>query len=262
MSRPPHSVTASAFPLPSHSIRVSSRARRILLRVVPGRGLEVVLPPHADPACVPQVLQYHRKWIERSLSRIPGNPEPGLPEALLLKGGAEILHLVPAGGGPQPPLPENEGRAGPGRASRGRLPHPESAPIRRHLVLPSASTEVCLAGLKEWVREEARGYLRDLLEETARAHGFVLSGLSIRFQRSRWGSCSCKGDISLNACLLFLPERLARYIALHELCHTRQMNHSPAFWKLVFAADPDALAKDRAMREAWKYVPDWIFRMH
>lgn len=83
--------------------------------------------------------------------------------------------------------------------------------------------------------------------------------MRVRFQRTRWGSCSAKGSINLNAALLFLPERLVRYILLHELCHTRELNHSPAFWKLVFAADPDALAKDKAMRGAWKYVPDWLY---
>jgi predicted metal-dependent hydrolase len=98
-----------------------------------------------------------------------------------------------------------------------------------------------------------------MLEQLAREHGFSFASMQVRFQKSRWGSCSSKGRISLNVCLIFLPELLVRYILLHELCHTRQMNHSAAFWKLVLTADPDALSKNRAMREAWKYVPGWAY---
>ena len=98
-----------------------------------------------------------------------------------------------------------------------------------------------------------------MLEALANEHGFAYSGLGIRFQRSRWGSCSAKGNISLNACLIFLPERLTRHILLHELCHTRQLNHSPEFWKQLFAVAPDALAHDKAMRHAWRHVPAWVF---
>jgi hypothetical protein len=96
--------------------------------------------------------------------------------------------------------------------------------------------------------------------ELAQKYGFSFASMRVRFQKSRWGSCSSKGCISLNACLVFLPEPLVRYILLHELCHTRQMNHSTAFWQLLLAHAPDARVHDRAMREtAWSYVPDWIF---
>ena len=138
-------------------------------------------------------------------------------------------------------------------------PMPRYPAVSRDLALSGDSPALVLRRLREWVREEARVYLGGLLDSLAREHGFSYASLSIRFQRGRWGSCSARGGISLNACLLFLPERLARHILLHELCHTRQLNHSRAFWKQLFAVDPNALAHDKAIRHAWRHVPAWIF---
>ena len=248
--------------LPTHSVRVSSRARRIGLRILPGKGLEVVLPRNADPAYVPVLLTRHRSWIEKHLKRMP-DPASGseavhaVPERVLLKGGREEVTIRLS-------RPDRGGRAD--RVLRTEAGDERNAPFgaspspsRRDLFLAGDSPAALLHRLREWIREEARRYLGGMLEALANEHGFAYSGLGIRFQRSRWGSCSAKGNISLNACLIFLPERLTRHILLHELCHTRQLNHSPEFWKQLFAVAPDALAHDKAMRHAWRHVPAWVF---
>lgn len=241
-----------------HRVRVSKRARRIGLRVLPGVGLEVVLPAGTNPDCVPGVLGRYRSWIERALGRMRisgGAPEEPVkdkwrslpvPECFSLKGGREVI-IIGEDSMPDPPPVVPGGRIGP-------------PPLLRRVVPPRGrSREDTLAWLREWVRAEAREYLGSSLARLATAHGFSYAKLSVRFQRTRWGSCSHKGNISLNAGLLFLPENLARYIVLHELCHTRVLNHSQAFWKILFSVEPDALELDRAMRRAWKYVPHWVF---
>lgn len=251
---------------------------------MPGKGLEVVLPAHADSSCVPRILARHSRWIEKHLSRMPvfvGGSAPLPPtEHIQIKGGREEVRIVPPTrckpdceeGMLRPTLPEaaSESALCPGGsapAHQGSRTGPRAMPLRlltqpppllRELVLPDVPSEEQLQWFRHWVREEARTWLGGMLDELAREHGFSYASMSVRFQKSRWGSCSARGRINVNACLLFLPERLVRYILLHELCHTRQMNHSAAFWRLVFAADPGALAKDRAMGGAWKYVPAWI----
>ena len=80
------------------------------------------------------------------------------------------------------------------------------------------------------LRRKAQLVLPPQLAQLAKLHGFTFSGVKIRKSRGRWGSCSTKGIINLSFYLLLLPEHLIEYVLLHELCHTVQMNHSPAFW--------------------------------
>lgn len=215
----------------------------------------MVLPSRTDPSCVPEVLAKHSCWIEKQFRRLPAMQQrtpSALPNVLRLKGGQEEIHILYAGDGLAPAATSE-----PESVAPSYLPLPP--PVRSDLILRGESRRAHFHKLRQLVRENARDWLGNILAAMAAEHGFSYNSMRVRFQRTRWGSCSAKGSINLNAALLFLPERLVRYILLHELCHTRELNHSPAFWKLVFAADPDALAKDKAMRGAWKYVPDWLY---
>ena len=88
---------------------------------------------------------------------------------------------------------------------------------------------------------KAENLLAPMILELAEQYGFQVGKISFRFQRGRWGSCSRARDISLNAQLLFrLPEEV-RYVMIHELCHTREMNHSARFWQEVAKYCPDHL---------------------
>jgi predicted metal-dependent hydrolase len=83
------------------------------------------------------------------------------------------------------------------------------------------------------LRRKAQSVLPLQLAKLAGLHGFKYSGVTIRKSHTRWGSCSSKGMINLSFYLLLLPKHLIEYVLLHELCHTVQMNHSPAFWALL-----------------------------
>ena len=87
---------------------------------------------------------------------------------------------------------------------------------------------------------QAKRALTLRLGELAQQHGFCFRGVSVRNQRTRWGSCSSKHCISLNIKLVLLPEELRDYVMLHELVHTRVHNHSPAFY-----AELDKVADNR-----------------
>ncbi|MDL2222470.1 M48 family metallopeptidase [Bacteroidales bacterium OttesenSCG-928-M11] len=83
------------------------------------------------------------------------------------------------------------------------------------------------------LRKQAKAYLPGKIAHLAETHGFEYASLSVRGSRTRWGSCSSKKSINLSFFLMILPEHLIEYVILHELCHTVEMNHSPAFWSLL-----------------------------
>jgi predicted metal-dependent hydrolase len=83
------------------------------------------------------------------------------------------------------------------------------------------------------LRNQAKTVLPELLKQLAERHGFTYKTVKIRKSKTRWGSCSSKGTISLSFYLMLLPLHLKEYVLLHELCHTIHMNHGPAFWTLL-----------------------------
>jgi predicted metal-dependent hydrolase len=103
----------------------------------------------------------------------------------------------------------------------------------------------------------ARTHLQLRLAQLAREHGMSYSAARVARQRSRWGSCSSRGTISLNRNLMFLEPHLVDSLLLHELAHTQVLNHSPRFWRRLVELDPDAHEHRAAMREAGRLVPAW-----
>jgi predicted metal-dependent hydrolase len=104
---------------------------------------------------------------------------------------------------------------------------------RSRVRAPACDPETALA-----LRARAVDELPPLLMRMASALGLRVSGVSIRNQRARWGSCSRGGKITLNWRLLLMPDWVRDYVILHELMHLIQMDHSPAFWKLVEGVCP------------------------
>ena len=98
------------------------------------------------------------------------------------------------------------------------------------------------------LRARAMKELPPQLLALAAKHAIAVSRVSIRNQRSRWGSCSRSGHISLNFRLLLMPAEVREYILIHELMHVRQANHSIRFWRLVEAACPRFREAERWLR--------------
>lgn len=88
-------------------------------------------------------------------------------------------------------------------------------------------------------KEYARKFVSERLEKYREIYGFEYKKISIRNQRTRWGSCSKQGNLNFNYKIIFLPERHAEYIIVHEICHLAEFNHSKRFWSLVSKTFPD-----------------------
>lgn len=102
--------------------------------------------------------------------------------------------------------------------------------------------------LEKALQKEARAYLPRRLKYLAETYGFTYSRVRFGTQKGRWGSCSSRGTISLNVGLMLLEPELVDYVLIHELCHTKQMNHSANFWSLVESCIPDYKARRKVLK--------------
>lgn len=197
----------------TYAVRISARARRIRVVVEPDGRVEVVLPRRATQRDAARAVDELRPWIERRvaeahdvrrrLARTPGTvPYLG-----------EELTLVP-----------QDGRT---RAHR------------RDAALLVPATDDADAAIERWYRRQARAEIAPRLDVAAAAIGREWTSLTIRNQRTRWGSCSATGAMSFNWRLLLAPPEILDYVVWHEACHLAVMDHSPRFWALVERHLPD-----------------------
>jgi predicted metal-dependent hydrolase len=226
-------------------IRVSPRARRLSVRVYPDARVEVVVPPRARAREVEQFLAAQRQWIDdkRAVALrncLPSEPFP--PATLNFAATRETWRLHLAGGDGRLRIIEVANDGGHFLNVSGR-------------VAPSALRDT----LRAWLMRAAQARLAPRVTALAQATGTRFSRVSIRRQRSRWGSCSVRGTISLNACLLFQRPEVVDYLIVHELTHVRHMNHSARFWQAVEQHCPGWRSLDRELVDGWRHVPRWVF---
>ncbi|MDR3164908.1 MAG: M48 family metallopeptidase [Synergistaceae bacterium] len=99
-----------------------------------------------------------------------------------------------------------------------------------------------------WYAAETEKIARFLVPVWSKRLNVCPRAITVKYMRTRWGSCSSQGRISLNLRLSMLSPEVAEYIIVHELCHMKQMNHSDLFWNEVCSALPDAMALRKKLR--------------
>jgi predicted metal-dependent hydrolase len=228
-------------------VRISNRAKGIVLRLQPGRGLEVVAPAGIGVALLCQAVDARREWIAAVCDRLAA--EGGLPGQELRVPRPQRLVLSAF---------DRQWRLSYLAKDRGGCTISVRGPdalVVSGAVGDNAAVATALTG---FCRTKGGELLRTALAEVSREAGLPYSGVSIRAQRTRWGSCTAKGRISLNFTLAFLPWELTRLVLLHELCHTVEMNHSHRFWALLERYVPGCLELDATLNTARHYLPLWL----
>jgi predicted metal-dependent hydrolase len=226
------------------TVRISRRARRLSVRVYPGGKVEVVVPPGASPTMVQRFVGTHRQWIDRrveDLSTGSGAVDERRPTSIRLPAIARHYTV------------EYEQSAS--AAVRVRTKDSSVVVVRG----PLHNEKALADALRQWLTDLAYDELGRSLQSVADQGSFHFGRVQIRRQRTRWGSCSASGTISLNMCVLFLEPDVLRYLLVHELCHTKHMNHSQRFWALVEHHEPRYRELDRELLRGWQSVPGWMF---
>lgn len=211
------------------TVRRSSRASSVRISVAPSGTLRASLPPYAPLFMVKQLIKTSRSQLRKML-------EQQIP-AYTLQDGMQI-----------------------GKSHKLAVLAANRTTVRRYgqriIVTLAGSDTLTTASVDKMVREEiiaalrveAKSYLPKRLSYLARDLGCTYEKVRFSHASSRWGSCSTTGTISLNIALMKLPFELIDYVIVHELCHTKQMNHSQKFWQLVEAADPQYKSHRRQLK--------------
>jgi len=222
-------------------IRESRRARTMRLTVGPGRSPEVVVPAHIRQKTVDTFIRAKQQWLANKLAA------PARPRELFV----ERPGTVWLSGQPVPVTYCSTGR-------------PAAALLDGRLVVGGAPMDA-VARIDRWYRAEARRELHATADHEADRVGVHYQAISVRDQRTRWGSCSRSGRLSFSWRLVMAPPEVLEYVVLHELCHLREFNHSRSFWRLLESVRPNCQGPANWLRqhghELHEFVPENAIRL-
>lgn len=231
-----------------YAIQISPKSRSLRLKLNARDGMVVLAPPTLDRQKLVALVAAKADWIEERIAGfdavrhlIPTEPA-ARPQAFDLAALAESWRV--------------EYQPTRSRTVGARIDQPG------RIIVAGAVEEIdaCHAALRRWLARHATATLSPWLANLAEPAGLRYSDVAIKNQRTRWGSCSATGRISLNCKLLFLHRDLVRYVIWHELCHLLEPNHSERFWMHLRYFEPAADSLHGRMRDAWKAVPTWAQR--
>ena len=132
--------------------------------------------------------------------------------------------------------------------------HHTSWLINKYNLMSVKQERTRVVGLPPWdqLSSYEKSQIKDKISQKVRYYssimGVTIGRISIRNQKTRWGSCSSKGNVNFNYRLYYMEEDLMDYVVVHELAHRKHMNHSPAFWQEVARYCPDYMDRRRRLR--------------
>ncbi len=197
----------------TYQLKYSNRAKYLRLQINPATGLEVVIPQRCKSEDAEKFIYKKKEWILKHLSNITVREEYYfLGTQIEIKQKFELF------------------------LEKHKVSFRNGALM---IESPAGSTEGVDTIYNTWLKHRAKIFLADRARILAEIYKFSYRRITIRNQKTRWGSCSTSGSISLNYRLMRHRQAIIDYVIIHELCHTIQMNHSRKFWKLVEAIVPD-----------------------
>lgn len=231
----------------THTVEVerSQRVRRMILRVLAGARAVVVVPANARGDILGKAREFaeaNALWLKRALEKSAKQNVPA-PQTL-----AEYFREHPQISAFGKTFSVEIGTA----SLKPFFVFRRDSPIAV-ICIRETDTE---ADLEKCLRELAANVIPAQVRNLAELHGVSVGKITVRGQRSRWGSCTAGGNLSLNWRLLLLPPDLQNHVILHELAHRVHMNHSGEFWDLLNAWDAETGRHDRELSRNFSALID------
>jgi predicted metal-dependent hydrolase len=228
-------------PIPPYSLKISQKARSVRLQISREKGLIITVPARFNQRLLPGIIQSKSDWIQKTLdhvSKLPLGKPKTLPEKLELLAIGETWLVVY-------------------RTEPGNKVQLIEQPRGKVLIISGkiSSRLAVNKKLKDWLKERAARLLPDWIDRISRKTGLTYNNLTIRDQKTRWGSCSALKNVNLNQKLIFLPPHLVDYVVIHELCHTQVLSHSASFWRLVTTYFPDYKEARKQLKSLAHEIP-------
>lgn len=224
---------------PEYKVRRHKRAKYVRLHTTKKHGLEITVPYRYSLKEIPEILEEYKSWIVKQLVDVDYQEETILPETIQL-GALDQTFTIRY-------LQTNRKRT-----------HIHQCPDNRLVVTGDVSNkETCLKLLTKWAKQQAKNHLPEILQSVSEETGLTYADARVRSQKSQWGNCGSDHVITLNYRLIFLPSYLVRHILVHELCHTKYLDHSKAFWSLVAKYDVAWQENKKALKKGDHFIPAW-----
>ncbi|MCX8159709.1 MAG: M48 family metallopeptidase, partial [Candidatus Saccharicenans sp.] len=215
---------------------IRSKRRTVGLEINDRGELIIRAPEGLGQAAIDEIIERHRRWIDRKLAEVEKRRQMFRPKKFVE--GERFLWL----GQEYPLVISSES-------------HPALKFNGREFVLSARWQGRAREIFKKLYRQKALAYLSHRTRQLAELNGFRFARFRLSSAKTRWGSCSARGTVSLTWRLIMAPPEIIDYVIIHELAHTREKNHSRNFWELVEEQLPD-------YRERRRWLKKFGFRLN
>ena len=201
----------------SYQLQRNRRTHSIKIKVVPPGEVIVVAPADCPLRFIESFLEKQQVWIEKSVAKVQAQRRPSDDKRIDIFGKSYQKVI-------------------------GDMTQPIGVHVTQEDIIITPVTHNAASVSKsvtQFLKSTAEKYIVPRTHQLAKTMGISFANISLKAQKTRWGSCSSQGNLNFNWRLVHCPPEVIDYVIIHELAHRREMNHSSAFWALVAQYDPE-----------------------
>lgn len=204
----------------NYQVQRSARSHHLRIKIQANGSVVVSAPPRATDQLIARFVSENMDWITKNLAKVTARKQHLDPDQVMVFGQTyqRVIHSLQDRVGTHPVFIQN-----------GEL----------HIQPVSPTKASLLRTLETFLKTTAQKYIIPRTKQLSQVMDIDYTTLTLRDQKTRWGSCSSQGGLNFNWRLVQYPTAVIDYVIIHELAHRREMNHSHRFWAIVAKYDPE-----------------------